>query len=101
VIEYEDSWPFREPVDTSLVPDYLSVVKEPIDFSLIYKRCTHGKEGGGAYYTSLEQWITEAGRVTENSRLYNKPETDYYACANKVDAFLSARLRSLLAGGRV
>ena len=102
VLEYEDSWPFREAVDTSLVPDYLNVVKEPIDFSLIYKRCTHGKEGGGGmHYTSLEQWITEAGRVTENARLYNKPETDYYACANKVDAFLSARLRSLLAGGRV
>ena len=102
VLEYEDSWPFREPVDTSLVPDYLNVVKEPIDFSLIYKRCTQGKEGGGGmHYSSLEQWITEAGRVTENARLYNKPETDYYACANKVDAFLSSRLRSLLAGGRV
>jgi hypothetical protein len=27
---HDDSWPFREPVDTALVPDYLDVVKVPV-----------------------------------------------------------------------
>ncbi len=30
VLAYDDSWPFREAVDATLVPDYLQVVKEPM-----------------------------------------------------------------------
>jgi len=96
VLEFEDSWPFREPVDPALVPDYLAVIREPMDFGTILKRCA---QKGAPHYRSLEQWVGDAGRVTENARRYNKPDTDYYACANKVDAFLSARLRSLMTAG--
>lgn len=30
MIAHDDSWPFRDAVDLSVVPDYLSVVKEPM-----------------------------------------------------------------------
>jgi len=79
----------------SLVPDYLQVVREPMDFGLILKRCL---QRAPPFYKSLEQWMADAARVTDNARRYNKPETDYFACANKVDAFLASRLRSVLGG---
>lgn len=30
IYEHDDAWPFREPVDASLVPDYLTRIKEPV-----------------------------------------------------------------------
>jgi histone acetyltransferase len=36
--EQQFAWPFREPVDTSEVGDYLDVIKETIDLSAIEKR---------------------------------------------------------------
>ena len=93
----QDSWPFREAVDASVVPDYLHIVREPMDFGLILKRCL--QRAPAPHYRSLEQWMGDAARVTDNARRYNKPETEYYACANKVDAFLTGRLRGLLGIG--
>jgi hypothetical protein len=33
LIAHDDSWPFREPVDVGLVPEYAAVVKEPVGAS--------------------------------------------------------------------
>lgn len=32
---HDDAWPFREPVDSSLVPEYAAVVKEPMGASFV------------------------------------------------------------------
>lgn len=33
ILKLEDSWPFKEPVDANVVPDYYDLVKNPIDLS--------------------------------------------------------------------
>jgi hypothetical protein len=58
------------------------------DFGLILTKCKERK------YTSVRQWLADASLVTDNSRLFNKPDTDYYQCAKKVDIFINAKLRS-------
>jgi histone acetyltransferase len=30
LVAHDDSWPFRDPVDTSVVPDYLTIVSDPV-----------------------------------------------------------------------
>jgi hypothetical protein len=42
LVDHENSWPFRKPVEIKKVPDYYEIIKEPmgiyftISFSLIY-----------------------------------------------------------------
>ena len=38
VSKHGSAWPFRHPVDVSEVPDYLTVIKDPVDLSLIKVR---------------------------------------------------------------
>lgn len=83
---HDDAWPFREPVDLSLVPEYAAVVKEPMDLSLIARRAASGG------YTSLEHYLADVHLMFRNCRAFNRPDTEYVACANKLEAFLRARV---------
>lgn len=49
------------------------------------------------YYRSLEHFLEDVGLVFSNCRAYNKPDTEYVACANKLTAFVAARARALQA----
>lgn len=40
--EQQFAWPFRDPVDTNEVKDYLDIIKDPIDLSTIEKRIKRG-----------------------------------------------------------
>ena len=88
ILDYPESWPFREPVNTAIVTDYIEIVKEPMDISLIKKRCQDN------YYTTLSQYIYDIGLIITNCRLYNKPDTEYTICANKLEIFINQKLRS-------
>ncbi len=46
----------------------------------------------------MGQWRKDAELVTHNCRIYNRPETDYFQCANKVDVFIASKLPILLGG---
>lgn len=35
--------------------------------------------------------------MTNNARAYNRPDSEYVACASRVDAFVAARVRALAA----
>ena len=44
LIAHDDSWPFREPVDLTVVPDYVSVISEPIGEAPLLCPPTHVRE---------------------------------------------------------
>ena len=56
--EQQFAWPFREPVDTKEVPDYLDVIKEPIDLSTIEKRIRMDN-----YYRNKETFFADLSLV--------------------------------------
>jgi hypothetical protein len=35
LLDHENSWPFRKPVDPKKVPDYYDVIKEPMDLEKV------------------------------------------------------------------
>lgn len=89
LLVHSEAWPFTEPVDTTVVTDYLSIISEPMDLSKISDRVRSG------FYDGIEGYITDLKTMLDNCRKYNKPETDYVACANRLEAFITSRIRTL------
>eukprot|EP00249_Psilotum_nudum_P017446 c26328_g1_i2 orf=716-2554(-) len=94
VIEHADSWPFKEPVDARDVPDYYDIIKDPIDLKTISKRLDSEQ-----YYFTLDMFVADMRRMFANARTYNSPETIYYKCANRLDAFFMNKLQAGIQAG--
>ena len=83
--EQQFSWPFREPVDESEVPDYREVVKEPIDLSTMEKRVRKGE-----HYKSKNMLYSDMMRMVNNCKLYNGEASAYYECAVNLEKYLAS-----------
>eukprot|EP00798_Chlamydomonas_sp_ICE-L_P027352 gene27352-4653_t len=67
VIKAEVAWPFQEPVDVLEVPDYLSVVKAPMDLGTVQKKLRQG------VYPNHDVLLTDVALVWSNCKKYNAP----------------------------
>ena len=83
VEEQHFSWPFRAPVDTNEVKDYLDVIKEPIDLSTMEKRV---RKGG--WYKSKKQLHSDMVLMINNCKTYNDENSPYYECATSLEKYL-------------
>ena len=83
VEEQQFAWPFREPVDTTQVKDYLEVVKEPIDLLTIDRRIRRGD-----HYKSKKMLYTDLLLMVNNCKLYNDEASTYVQCATKLEKYL-------------
>lgn len=72
-------WPFLEPVNAAEVPDYYTIVKNPIDMSTIRKRLA-----SGSFYISMDIFVADVLRMFANAKFYNSPETLFYKVAHKL-----------------
>lgn len=71
---HRSAWPFHEPVDTTIVVDYLEFIKDPVDLTLIAKRIESGQ------YTSKTALRADLDLMCNNCMVYNTPDTNYYKC---------------------
>ena len=81
------SWPFRAPVDAKDVPDYLSIIQQPMDL-----RTMDGKLEG-SQYTALAQFVADFKLIVGNCRTYNDPETTYCKNAAILERFFNDRIK--------
>lgn len=79
------AWPFREPVDTTEVTDYLNVINDPIDLSTIEKRIRKGD-----WYKSKDMLQVDMTRMVNNCKAYNDPSSPYYECALNLEKYIKA-----------
>lgn len=77
--EEDDVWPFRTPVNPEEVPDYYTIIKDPIDLSTIAARVEKGN-----FYITLDIFVADVLRVFSNAKIYNKAETIFYKSAQKL-----------------
>lgn len=87
LIHHPASWPFRKPVDTNEVPDYLSVITAPMDLSTMSKRLEN------EHYKSISEFTADLKLIADNCRKYNDPETTYYKNANILENFYYEKLK--------
>ncbi|XP_024518237.1 uncharacterized protein LOC9638922 isoform X2 [Selaginella moellendorffii] len=69
---------FAEPVDPEEIPDYLDIIKEPMDFSTIKKKLSKGA------YGSIELFERDVNLICSNAMKYNAPRTIYYKQAKAI-----------------
>lgn len=72
---------FWEPVDTSLVLDYLEIIQIPMDFSTMEHKITQ-KE-----YKEISEFEQDFLRIVSNAKTYNAPDSVYYKTAERLSNF--------------
>jgi len=60
------SWPFIEPVDAKLVPDYYVLVKNPVDLATMENRCISD------IYSTEQQFVDDIALMLRNADQYNE-----------------------------
>ncbi|KAG7393224.1 Histone acetyltransferase kat2b [Phytophthora pseudosyringae] len=87
VSNHRSAWPFHEPVDTSVVVDYLDHIKEPVDLQLLSKRIDSG------VYMSKAALKADLEKMCDNCTIYNTPDTNYYKAAVDLRDFIQSRIQ--------
>jgi len=89
LLKHRSSWPFLQPVDTKEVPDYLSVVKNPIDLQIIKDKCSAGS------YSSCQQFVSDFSLMIRNADDYNQPNSPVIRCIQSLEKCLQSQLEKL------
>ncbi|KAG5033737.1 hypothetical protein AAZX31_04G016300 [Glycine max] len=63
---------FSEPVDPEELPDYLDIIKHPMDFGTVRKKLD------GGLYTDLEHFEKDVFLICSNAMQYNSSDTIYH-----------------------
>lgn len=92
LIDHTDAWPFKEPVDSRDVPDYYDIIKDPIDLKTMSRRVESEQ-----YYVTLEMFVADLKRMFVNARTYNSPDTIYFKCSTRLEAYFTNRIQAHLA----
>ena len=62
-------------------PGYFDVIKEPIDLKLVGARIKD------KYYNTREAFIRDVNKMFDNCRKYNEESSEYYQCAEQLQAY--------------
>ncbi|KAH9276936.1 hypothetical protein BASA83_000450 [Batrachochytrium salamandrivorans] len=80
LLRQKDSYGFfLEPVDLSIVTDYLTVIREPMDLATMANRVASN------HYTSSDEFQRDFELVIRNAKTYNSKATLYYKEAEKLN----------------
>lgn len=86
---HKSSWPFREPVDVKEVPDYYTIIKDPMDLKMVETKITERR------YQRLVEFIGDITKIFNNCRYYNSKGSNFYRCATSLESFFVPRLKLL------
>lgn len=74
------NWPFLEPVDKVLVPNYYTVIDSPMDLSTMRQKLASGQ------YRNVQEFIADFELMVSNCYLFNAKGSEVYVCATKLNA---------------
>ncbi|ORD95123.1 transcriptional activator [Enterospora canceri] len=73
------AWPFFDPVSSKDVPEYRSVIKQPMDMSTIKMKHANGE------YAEFDQFEEDVLLMVTNCYKFNGPNTQYHKCAQHIE----------------
>ncbi|XP_055853376.1 bromodomain adjacent to zinc finger domain protein 1A [Episyrphus balteatus] len=87
IMKNENSWPFLRPVSHSEVPDYHTIIKEPMDFAKVKSKLNMGK------YTINEELLKDIELVFKNCDIYNQEGNEIYEAGSALEKFVMQRCK--------
>ncbi|SOV83820.1 bromodomain protein, putative [Plasmodium sp. gorilla clade G3] len=81
LIAFDKKRIFLYPVNVQLVPDYLNVIKEPMDFTTMKQKLQNFK------YKSFQEFENDILLIINNCYTYNDPSTIYYKFAEDMETY--------------
>ncbi|CAF0727334.1 unnamed protein product [Didymodactylos carnosus] len=69
LIKNESSWPFKNPVDYKQYPDYLDVIKQPMDFQTMKMKMKTNQ------YENKDDFVMDIRLIFDNCELYNEDDS--------------------------
>lgn len=73
------------------VPDYLDVIKEPIDLMTIEKRIRQDN-----HYKSKQMLFADLMLMVNNCKLYNDEASTYVQCATNLEKFIQSLFQEMV-----
>lgn len=91
LMNHKWAFPFMQPVDPVAlhIPDYFTIVKNPMDLGTIRKKLVNGE------ITTEEEYISLVRLVFDNAILYNKPQDDVAIMANALITYFDKEFKQL------
>jgi histone acetyltransferase len=75
LVSQDNSWPFRKPVDTKKIRDYLEVITNPMDLETVQRKVdatsNSSREPSEPFYLNMEEFKKDINLIFENARIYN------------------------------
>jgi len=83
LMKHEYGWPFLNPVDpvVLLVPDYFSIITEPMDLTTIHQKFLSG------FYATASQFGQDVNLVWKNAMAFNEHDSEVYAMAKNLSEY--------------
>ncbi|XP_069048144.1 transcription intermediary factor 1-alpha isoform X1 [Lepisosteus oculatus] len=88
---HEQSADFQEPVPPSIVPDYYTIIKTPMDLSLVKEKLQAQKQ----CYSDPEEFVADIRLIFLNCAEFNEPDSEVAAAGKTLQKFFEERLRIL------
>ncbi|GMJ14006.1 global transcription factor group E8 [Hibiscus trionum] len=87
LMQHNFGWVFNNPVDVVKlnIPDYLTVIKHPMDFGTVKKKMASGK------YASPFDFAADVRLTLSNAMTYNPPGNDVHIMAETLSKYFEAR----------
>ena len=85
-------WPFLQPVDPVAlgIPDYFTIIKEPMDFGTIKKKIDAGN------YGSFSEFERDVRLIFSNCYTYNAPNSDVVSFCKQIESIFESKITSML-----
>ncbi|KAL7207987.1 hypothetical protein ACSBR1_029858 [Camellia fascicularis] len=87
LMQHQYGWVFNTPVDVVKlnIPDYLTVIKHPMDLGTIKSKIASSE------YSSALEFVADVRLTFSNAMTYNPPGNDFHIIADTLSKFFEAR----------
>ncbi|EPR78972.1 Transcription factor [Spraguea lophii 42_110] len=73
------NWPFLEPVDIKLIPNYKKIIKNPTDLQTIKKKIENNE------YSDISEYRNDLNLMIKNCFKFNSVDSEVYKCGEEME----------------
>ncbi|KAF2071161.1 hypothetical protein CYY_007516 [Polysphondylium violaceum] len=88
---HPDAAPFLKPVSLTEAPNYLSIIKDPVDLDIVTERLSRQN-----YYITKNIFHADLKRICNNCKEFNGEGSVYYEIADRFEKFIQSQINTIV-----